>query len=111
MDVNKKRRREFKKRKRKDNDRDNAFVVVVRVLWFLVKFALGAAATVLLIAVIAGILFSVDMAAYLKDDVLIESDMSLDDYSLSQTSFIYAKNPQTGEYEELRQLLAVENRV
>ena len=111
MDVNKKRRKEFKKRKRKDNDRDNAFVVVVRVLWFLVKFALGAAATVLLIAVIAGILFSVDMAAYLKDDVLIESDMSLDDYSLSQTSFIYAKNPQTGEYEELQQIYATENRI
>ena len=36
MDVNKKRRREFKKRKRRDNDRDNAFVVIVRVLWFLV---------------------------------------------------------------------------
>ena len=111
MDVNKKRRREFKKRKRKDNDRDSAFVVIVRVLWFLVKFAIGAAATVLLIAVIAGILFSVDMAAYLKDDVLIASDMSLDDYSLSQTSFIYAKNPQTGEYEELQQIYATENRI
>ena len=111
MDVNKKRRKEFKKRKRKDNDRDNAFVVIVRILWFLVKFAIGAAATVLLIAVIAGILFSVDMAAYLKDDVLISSDMSLDDYSLSQTSFIYAKNPQTGEYEELQQIYATENRI
>ena len=111
MDVNKKRRREFKKRKRKDNDRDNAFIVIVRVLWFLVKLAIGAAATVLLIAVIAGILFSVDMAAYLKDDVLVSSDMSLDDYSLSQTSFIYAKNPQTGEYEELQQIYATENRI
>ena len=111
MDVNKKRRREYKKRKRRDNDRDNAFVVIVRVLWFLVKFAIGAAATVLLIAVIAGILFSVDMAAYMKDDVLLSSDMSLDDYTLSQTSFIYAKDPQTGEYEELQQIYATENRI
>ena len=95
MDANKKRLKEFKERKRAANDRDGAPVVIVRVLWFLVKLAAGAAATVLLVALIAGILFSVDMATYLKDDVLVSSDMSLDDYSLSQTSFIYALNKKT----------------
>ena len=40
-----------------------------------------------------------------------EAHYSLNGIKLNQTSFIYAKNPQTGEYEELRQLLATENRV
>ena len=111
MDANKKRLREYKDRKRAANDRDGAPVVIVRILWFLVKLAAGAAATVLLVALIAGILFSVDMATYLKDDVLVSSDMSLDDYTLSQTSFIYAMNKQTGEYEELQQIYATENRI
>ena len=111
MDANKKRIKELKKRKRKDNDRDSVFVTILRVLLFLIKLAIGAAATVLLVAVIAGILFSVDMATYLKDDVLLSSDLSLDDYSLSQTSFIYAKDPETGEYKELQQIYATENRI
>lgn len=111
MDENKKKLRELKRRKRKDNDKDSIPVIILRVLLFLVKFAVGVVATVLLIAVIAGILFSVNMASYLKDDVLVSSDMSLDDYSLSQTSFIYAKDPDTGEYKELQQIYATENRI
>ncbi len=111
MDANKKRLRELKRRKRKDNDRDSIPVVIVRVLWFLIKLAIGAVATVALIALIAGILFSVDMAEYMKDDVLLSADMSLDDYTLSQTSFIYALNKETGEYEELQQIYATENRI
>ncbi len=111
MDENKKRRKEFKQRKLAANDRDSAPVIIMRVVWFLIKLAVGAAATVLLVAVIAGILFSVDMATYLKDDVLVSSDMSLDDYSLSQTSFIYAMNKKTGQYEELQQIYATENRI
>ncbi len=111
MDANKKRLKELKKRKRKDNDRDGVVVTILRVLLFLIKLTIGAAATALLIAVIAGILFSVDMATYLKDDVLLSSDLSLDDYSLSQTSFIYAKDPETGEYKELQQIYATENRI
>ena len=111
MDENKKKLRELKRRKRKDNDQDHFLVIIFRVLWFLIKFTIGTAATVLLIAVIAGIMFSVDLAEYMKDDVLISSDMSLDDYSLSQTSFIYAMNNETGEYEELQQIYATENRI
>jgi len=111
MDDNKKKLRELKRRKRKDNDQDSIPVIILRVLWFLIKFTIGAAATVLLIAVIAGIIFSVDLAEYMKDDVLVSSDMSLDDYSLSQTSFIYAMNKETGEYEELQQIYATENRI
>ena len=111
MDANKERQREFKRRKRAANDTDSIPVAIARAVWFLVKLAFAALATVLLISVIAGILFSVDMAAYLKDDVLVSSDMSLDDYSLSQTSFIYALNKQSGEYEELQQIYATENRI
>lgn len=111
MDDNKKKLRELKRRKRKDNDQDHVLVIILQVLWFLIKFTIGAAATVLLIAVIAGIIFSVDMAEYMKDDVLVSADMSLDDYSLSQTSFIYAMNNETGEYEELQQIYATENRI
>lgn len=111
MDANKKGLKEFKRRKRRDNDRDSVPVMIVRALWLIVKLAAGVAATLLLIALIAGILLSVDMAAYLKDDVLISADMSLDDYFLSQTSFIYALNKQTGEYEELQQIYATENRI
>ncbi len=111
MDDNKKRLKELKRRKRRDNDQDSVPVIILRVFWFLIKFAVGIVATVLLIALVTGILFSVDLATYMKDDVLLSSDMSLDDYFLSQTSFIYAKNKETGEYEELQQIYATENRI
>ena len=111
MASNNKREQEYKKRKRRENDQDSAPVTAARVLWFIVKFVLGAAATLVLIAVTAGILFSVTMAKYLKDDVLVSSDLSLDDFSLSQTSFIYAKNPDSGEYEQYQRIYATENRI
>lgn len=51
------------------------------------------------------------VSRYIEEDIKPNAHYSLTGVRLNQTSFIYAKNPETGEYEPLCQLLAVENRV
>ena len=48
---------------------------------------------------------------YLDEDIKPNAHYDLDGVRLNQSSFILAKNPSTGEFEEIRQLLAVENRI
>ena len=48
---------------------------------------------------------------YLQEDIIPKAHYDLDGVKLNQSSFLLAKNPQTGEFEELRQLLALENRI
>ena len=56
----------------------------------LVKIAVGAAATVLLILLICGAVFTGTLGDYLQDDILAEAgNWSMEDYDLERTSFIY----------------------
>ena len=48
---------------------------------------------------------------YIEEDIKPKAHYSLEGVRLNQSSFIYAKNPKTGKYEEIRQLLALENRI
>ena len=48
---------------------------------------------------------------YLEEDIIPKAHYDLDGVKLNQSSFLLARNPQTGEFEELRQLLALENRI
>ena len=48
---------------------------------------------------------------YLQEDIIPNAHYDLDGVKLNQSSFILAKNPVTGEFEELRQLLSSENRI
>ena len=64
--------------------------MIFSVAGSVLKIALGAAATVLLIVLICGTVFIGTLGDYLQEDILTEAaDWSLDDYDLVQTSFIY----------------------
>lgn len=64
--------------------------MIFSVAGSVLKIALGAAATVLLIVLICGTVFIGTLGDYLQEDILTEAaDWSLDDYDLEQTSFIY----------------------
>lgn len=56
------------------------------------KIALGAAATVLLIAIVCGFVFVGVLGDYLQDDVLPDTNFDLGNYYLDQTSYVYYLN-------------------
>lgn len=89
--------------------------VVLHILGKIVLWAMIAAGTLALIAVIAGTIFMTKFSDYLKQDVIPKSreyadSLDLDKISLAQTSVIYYTDRETGEYRELQQLYATENR-
>lgn len=89
--------------------------VVLHILGKVLLWALIIASTLCLIAVIAGSIFMSKFSGYLKQDVIPKSReyaqaLDLDHHSLAQTSIIYYTDPDTGEYRELQQLYATQNR-
>ena len=89
--------------------------VVLHILGKVVLWALIIASTLCLIAVIAGSIFMSKFSGYLKQDVIPKSReyaqaLDLDHISLAQTSVIYYTDRETGEYRELQQLYATQNR-
>ena len=76
----------------------------------LVKIAIGAAATVLLIVLICGTVFIGTLGDYLQEDILTEAgDWSLDDYVLEETSFIYYVDA-NGDIQQLQQIYTTTDR-
>lgn len=67
------------------------------------KVALGAAATVLLIAIVCGFVFVGVLGNYLQDDVLPDATFNLENYYLDQTSFVYYLDS-NGDIKELQQV-------
>jgi len=56
----------------------------------LLKIAVGAAATVVLIVLVCGVVFVGTLGDYLQDDILTEAaNWSIDDYGMDETSFVY----------------------
>ena len=54
------------------------------------KIAVGAAATVVLIVLVCGVIFVGTLGDYLQNDILTEAaNWSMDDYDLEETSFLY----------------------
>ena len=84
---------------------------VVHIIW---RILCAVMVVVLTFGIIGGVaaerLYTKTMD-YLMNDIKPNATYDLDGVKLNQSSFIYAKNPATGEYEELRQLLAIENRI
>ena len=79
--------------------------MIFSVAGSVLKIAVGAAATVLLIVLICGTVFVGTLGDYLQEDILTEAaDWSLDDYDLEQTSFIYYVDNH-GDIQLLQQLL------
>ena len=63
---------------------------LVSVAFSLLKIAIGAAATVLMILLVCGVVFVGTLGDYLQDDILTEAaNWSIDDYGMDETSFIY----------------------
>ena len=90
--------------------------VILHILGKILLWALVITGTLALIAVIAGTIFMTEFSEYLKADVIPKAyeyadDLDLDSIALDQTSIIYYTDPQTGEYRELQQLYATENRI
>ena len=84
---------------------------LVHLLWVLVCVASFLLATLLIAGgVTTKILYDRTMA-YLNNDVKPYANYSLEGQTLNQSSFIYAYDKAAGDYTELRQLSAVENRV
>lgn len=84
---------------------------LAHLLWVLICIASFLLATVLVAGGVTAVLLKNRTERFLKEDVIPNANYSLEGQTLNQSSFIYALNKQTGEYEELRQLSAVENRV
>lgn len=75
-----------------------------------VKVAVMAAATVLLIVLICGTVFVGTLGDYLQNDILSEAaDWSLDDYVLEETSFIYYVDA-AGDIQQLQQIYTTTDR-
>ena len=76
----------------------------------LVKIAIGAAATVLLILLICGAVFAGTLGDYLQDDILAEAGhWSMEDYDLERTSFIYYVDS-NGDIQQLQQIYTTTDR-
>ena len=83
-----------------------AFSLVVS----LVKTAVGAAATVLLILLICAAVFVGTLGDYLQEDILTEADnWSMDDFDLERTSFIYYVD-EGGDIQQLQQIFTATDR-
>ena len=101
----------IKRRKAPDPRQRTITGTVLHVLWRLL-------ATLLTVCVFLGIAGGVAAVrvfergkAYLEEDIIPIAHYDLDGVKLNQSSFILAKDPESGEYREIRQLLAVENRI
>ena len=64
--------------------------MLLSAAWSVIKIAIGAAATVVLIVLICGTVFVGILGNYLQEDILTEAaNWSMEDYDLEETSFIY----------------------
>ena len=84
--------------------------LIVSVSFSLIKIAIGAAATVLLIVLVCGIVFVGTLGDYLQDDILVEAaNWSIDDYGMDETSFVYYVDG-SGNIQQLQQIYTTTDR-
>ncbi len=84
---------------------------VVHLLWRIVASVLAVCLFLGIAGGVAAVRVFEQGKAYIEDDIIPIAHYDLNGVRLNQSSFILAKNPETGAYEEIRQLLAVENRI
>lgn len=83
---------------------------LLSTLLSVLKIALGAAVTVVLIFVVCGLAFAGTLGDYLQDDVLTEAaNWSIDDYDVEKTSFIYYVDS-GGNIQQLQQIYTTTDR-
>ena len=75
-----------------------------------IKIAIGAAATVLLILIVCGVVFVGTLGDYLQEDILMDAaDWSMEDYDMEETSFIYHVD-EGGNIQLLQQIFTTTDR-
>lgn len=79
------------------------------VVFGVVKIALGAAATVVIILGMCMLAFAGALGDYLQNDIMPQAGMNLEEFSLDQSSFVYYTNSD-GEIQLLQQLHTDTNR-
>ena len=73
------------------------------------KIAMGAVATVLLIAIVCGFVFLGILGAYLEDDIIPDAEMMKENYNMDQTSFVHYVDGE-GNIQKLQQIYATTDR-
>lgn len=85
----------------------NRFFRLLRTVWMVCftafKIVLGAAATVLCIGVICGLMFASILGDYLQQDIIPDAKVNLDAYDQDLTSFLYYRD-ENGNYQQWRQI-------
>ena len=105
----------FKRKRRERQQWDPHWLLklvytVVSVAFSLLKIAVGAAATVLLIVLICATVFIGTLGDYLQEDILTEAgSWSMEDYDLERTSFIYYVD-NNGDIQQLQQIYTTTDR-
>ncbi|MBQ1410590.1 MAG: transglycosylase domain-containing protein [Oscillospiraceae bacterium] len=84
---------------------------IVHLLWRIIASVLAVCIFFGIAGGVAATRFYQQGKAYIVDDIIPIAHYDLNGVRLNQSSFILAKNPETGEYEEIRQLFALENRI
>ena len=100
------------KRKKAPDPRQRTFSgAVAHVLWRILSAVLAVCVFLGIAGGVGAMKIYEQGKAYIENDIEPNAHYDLDGVHLNQSSFILAKNPKTGEFEEIRQLLAVENRI
>ncbi len=77
--------------------------------WGIVKIALGAVATVLLIAVVCAFVFIGILGTYLEEDILPDAQIVKENYDMEETSYIHYVDSE-GNIQELQEIYASTDR-
>ena len=100
------------KRKKAPDPRQRTLTgAVVHVLWRVTAALLAVCVFLGIAGGVAAVRVFERGMDYLENDIKPNAHYDLNGVHLNQSSFILAKNPQTGQYEEIRQLQSVENRI
>ncbi len=101
----------IKRRKVPDPRQRTVTGSVLHVLWRLVAALLAVILFFGIAGGVAGVRMYQQGRDYIDKDIKPIAHYDLEGVKLNQSSFILAKNPETGEFQEIRQLLAIENRI
>jgi penicillin-binding protein 1A len=83
----------------------------VSTLSGIISLAIKIAATALLIIVTTGAIFTCIFVLYVKANLTAGLDVNLEEFNMSLSSVIYAKNPDSGNYEEMTLIKTTEYRM
>ncbi len=101
----------IKRKKAPDPHQRTVSGAVIHVLWRIVAALLAITVFLGIAGGVAAVKVYQQGKTYIEEDIIPIAHYDLDGVKLNQSSFILAVNPKTGQYEEIRQLLAVENRI